>query len=91
MFERFEKLGVALGDVIDPNAYSSLGAIFREVVSNMAEEIIDEYSVNYPEQSAPISIVIPKEQLEVINADNNYMLNPPKHLSSPASSPWSRG
>ena len=75
MFERFEKLGLALGDVIDANAYSSLGSIFREVVSDMVEEIIDEYSVNYPEQSAPITIVIPKEQLDIINADENYSLN----------------
>lgn len=75
MFERFEKLGLALDSVVDANAYRSLGSIFREAVSDMAEEIIDEYSVNYPEQSAPITIVIPKEQLDIINSDENYALN----------------
>ena len=75
MFERFESLGMALGDVNDANAYSSLGSIFREVVSDMAEKIVDDYSVNYPEQSAPISIVIPKEQLDIINHDEGFALN----------------
>ena len=75
MFERFESLGMALGDVVDEGAYSSLGSIFREVISNMAEKIVDDYSVNYPEQSAPISIVIPKEQLDIINSDEDFTLN----------------
>ena len=75
MFERFEKMGMALGDVIDETAYKTLGSIFKTVVSDMAEEIIDEYSVNYPEQSAPITIVIPKEQLDMINANDSYILN----------------
>lgn len=75
MFERFENLGMALDDVIDEAAYASLGSIFRETISDMAEKIIDEYSVNYPEQSAPITIVIPKEQLDVINSDENITLN----------------
>lgn len=75
MFERFEDLGLALDSVVDVNAYNSLGSIFRKVVSDMAEEIIDEYSVNYPEQSAPISIVISREQLETINSDDNLVLN----------------
>lgn len=75
MYERFEALGMALGDVIDANAYSSLSAIFRDVVSGMAEEIIDEYSNNYPEQSAPITIVLSKEQLEAINTSDGITLN----------------
>lgn len=75
MFDKFESLGMALGDVIDEDAYSSLGSIFREIVSDMAEKIIDEYSANYPEQSAPITIVISKEQLDVINSDENLALN----------------
>lgn len=75
MFERFESLGMALGDVVDEAAYTSLGSIFKEVISNMAEKIVDDYSVNYPEQSAPISIVIPKEQLDIINSNENFTLN----------------
>ena len=75
MFERFEKLGLALDSVVNKDAYDALGSIFREAISDMAERIIDEYSANYPEQSAPITIVIPKEQLEVINADEDVILN----------------
>lgn len=75
MFERFESMGGALGDVIDPAAYQSLASIFREVVSEMAEQIIDEYSNNYPEQSAPITIVIPREQLDALNSSNGFTLN----------------
>lgn len=75
MFERFETLGMALDSVVNEAAYSSLSSIFRDVVSDMAEKIIDEYSANYPEQSAPISVVIPKEQLDVINADGKLSLN----------------
>lgn len=75
MFERFENLGMALGDVIDEAAYSSFASIFRETISDMAEEIIDEYSANFPEQSAPISIVIPHEQLDAINADEGLTMN----------------
>lgn len=75
MFERFETLGMVLDSVVDPNAYTSLKSVFREVVSEMAEEIIDEYSTNMPEQSAPITIVIPREQLDILNADENFTLN----------------
>lgn len=75
MFERFESMGMVLGDVVDEGAYASLGSIFRETISDMAEKIIDEYSANYPEQSAPITIVIPKEQLDAINTDEGITLN----------------
>ena len=75
MFERFETLGLALDSIVDPNAYTSLKSVFREVVSDMVEQVIDEYSNNYPEQSAPITIVIPREQLDVLNADGSLTLN----------------
>lgn len=75
MYDRFEALGMALGNVIDANAYSSLSAIFRDVISGMAEEIINEYSNNYPEQSAQITVVIPKEKLELINTSDGIKLN----------------
>ena len=75
LFERFEQLGSTFGDIVNPDAYSTLGAVFKDVVSQMAEEIIDEYSVNYPEQSAPITIVIPREQLDVINGGEDLVLN----------------
>lgn len=75
MFDRFESLGMALDGVIDEPAYASLASVFRDVVSDMAEKIVDEYSVNYPEQSAPVSIVIPKDQLNAINSGDGISLN----------------
>lgn len=75
MFERFESLGLALGDVVDENAYSSLKSVFRDRISDMTQEIIAGYTSNYPEQSAPITLVIPKEQLNTINAEEGITLN----------------
>lgn len=77
MFERFEALATTLNydSMVDLTNYTALSSVFDDVVSGMVEEIIDEYSNNYPEQSAPITIVIPKEQLDIINADENYSLN----------------
>ena len=77
MFERFEALATTLNydSMVDLANYAALSSIFDDVVSGMVEEIIDEYSNNYPEQSAPITIVIPKEQLDLINTDENYSLN----------------
>lgn len=75
MFDRFEQLGLVLDSVVDPTAYQTLGGIFKDVVSGVIEEVVDEYSNNYPEQSAPINIVIPREQLDIINNDGNITLN----------------
>ena len=77
MFERFEALATTLDydSMVDLENYKALSSVFDDVVSGMIEEIMDEYSNNYPEQSAPITIVIPKEKLNVINADENYSLN----------------
>ncbi len=76
MFKRFEAIAMAGDSVrIDNNSYKDLSSTFRQVISAMAEVIIEKYNVNYPEQSAPITIVIPKEQLDIINSDDNFMLN----------------
>ena len=77
MFQRFEALATTLNydSMVDLENYKALSSVFDEVVSGIAEEIIDEYSNNYPEQSAPITIVIPKELLDIINADESYALN----------------
>lgn len=77
MFESFEKLASTLNynPMENLTNYEALSSPFYDVISGIAEEIIDEYSNNYPEQSAPITIVIPKEQLDIINADENYSLN----------------
>ena len=75
MFERFESLGMALDGVINETAYTSLGSIFRDVVSEMAEKIVTEYSTNNPEQSSSITLVISKDQLKAINAEEGITLN----------------
>ena len=77
MFERFETLAstISYDSLIDLSNYAALASVFDDVVSGIIEEIIDEYSDNYPEQSAPITIVIPREQLDVINQNDNLMLN----------------
>ena len=75
MFERFEKLGLALDSVVNQKAYSALGSVFKEVISNMTERIVKEYSVNLPEQSTSSAIIIPKEQLDVINVGDALTLN----------------
>ena len=76
MYENFEKFAInGTGASLSSEDYKSLAATFKSEISKIAEEIIDEYSVNYPEQSAPISIVIPREQLETINSDEDLVLN----------------
>lgn len=76
MFKRFEAIAMVGDSVrIDNSSYKDLSSTFRQVISAMAEEIIDKYNVNYPEQSAPITIVIPKEQLDIINSDDSFVLN----------------
>lgn len=77
MFESFERLASTLNynPMENLTNYEALSSPFYDVISGIAEEIIDEYSNNYPEQSAPITIVIPKEQLDIINADENFSLN----------------
>ena len=81
MYNRLELL-IDQGQVIfnnsspaTPAAYSALSALFREEVSGIVDQVITEYTSNAPEQSAPITIIIPKEWLDVINANENYILN----------------
>lgn len=75
LFDRYEKLGQALGDVIDEAAYQSLASVFKDVVSDMTEKIIDEYTKNYPEQTAPITIILSPEQIDAINSGEGLTLN----------------
>lgn len=81
MYDRLETL-IDQGQVIfnnstpaTPTAYSALSALFREEVSGIVEQVIEEYTHNAPEQSAPITIIVPKEWLDVINANEEYILN----------------
>lgn len=55
--------------------YSTLSALFREEVSGVIENVIDELTYNAPEQTATIPFVIPKEVLDKINANEEYNLN----------------
>lgn len=75
MFERLEELGYTFDSVVSQEAYTSLSSIFHGVISSIAEEIIDEYANNYPEQSVSVIIKIPHDQLDIINANNNFALN----------------
>jgi hypothetical protein len=75
LYERFEKLGNALGFVEDKGAYETLGSVFKDVVSDMTFNIISEYTNSHPERSSEISLTISKEQLETINANDNLTLN----------------
>lgn len=75
MFVKAERLGMALDSEISASSYAALGAIFKERISDMTEKIIAEYSTNSPEQSAPITIVMDKEQLDAINSDEGLTLN----------------
>lgn len=81
MYNRLEAL-IDQGQVIfnnsspaTPTAYSALSALFREEVSGIVDEVIEEYTHNAPEQSAPITIIVPREWLDVINANEDYILN----------------
>lgn len=81
MYNRLEAL-IDQGQVIfnnsspaTPAAYSALSALFREEVSGIVDEVIEEYTHNAPEQSAPITIIVPREWLDVINANEEYILN----------------
>ena len=81
MYSRIEDL-IDEGQIIFDNStpanftdYSSLSAVFREELSNIVENVIDELTYNTPEVSASISIVIPQEVLDKINANEVYNLN----------------
>lgn len=81
MYSRIEDL-IDEGQIIFDNStpanftdYSSLSAVFREELSGIVENVIDELTHNTPEVSASISIVIPQEVLDKINANEVYNLN----------------
>ncbi len=59
----------------NPAAYTTLSALFREEVSGMIENVIDELVYNAPEQTTTISFVVPREVLDKINANEEYDLN----------------
>lgn len=77
MFERFEGLATTMDydSIVDFTNYKTLASVFNDVISGIVEEIIDEYSYNYPEQSVPITIVVPREQLDIINNNEELKLN----------------
>ena len=75
MFERFQSIVQAGDSVIDVNAYKTLSSLFRERISDMTEKIVAEYSKGNQEQTASITIAIPKEQLDVINDGESVTLN----------------
>ena len=81
MYNRIEAL-IDQGQIIFDNStpatitdYSALSALFREEVSGIIEDVVDELTYTAPEQTATIPIVIPKEILDKINANEEYNLN----------------
>lgn len=77
MFERLESMGTVFDSLtpVNQTAYNTLSSIFREEISGIVEEVMQEYTTNSPEQSAPITIVIPKEKLDILNSNEDYVLN----------------
>lgn len=75
MFERYEELGRALGNVIDNGAYKDLGSVYRDRLSDMTHKIIEKYTYSQPEKTTTIPITITKEQLDAINANGSMTLN----------------
>ena len=75
MFERYEELGRALGNVIDNEAYKDLSSVYRERLSDMAHKIIEKYTHSQPEKTTTIPITITTEQLDAINANGSVTLN----------------
>lgn len=75
MFERFQTIGEAGESVIDYNSYNSMKSIFDDRISDMTEKILKECLAGNSEMAAPITIVIPRKQLDIINADKNLTLN----------------
>lgn len=81
MYDRITALidqGQIIFDNTTPAAfteYSTLSALFREEVSGIIEEVVDELTYNSPEQTATISIAIPRDILDIINGNDEYKLN----------------
>lgn len=82
MYDRLEAL-IDQGQVVfnettpvSPTAYSALAALFREELSRVVEDVVDELTYHEPEQTATIPIVIPREALDQINANEDYVFNP---------------
>lgn len=81
MYNRLEAL-IDQGQVIfdnstpvSPTAYSALSALFREEVSGIIEEVIEELTYNEPEQTATIPVVISSEVLDRINSGEDYVFD----------------
>ena len=77
MYNRFDSLArnMSYDSIIDYSNYKTISSTFEESISGVVEEIIDEYNNNYPEQSAPVTIVIPREELEKLNNEGSMALN----------------
>ena len=80
LFERFEKLGLAVDSVVNKEAYDALGSTFQKILSEMTDNIIYDKSYNPSEQATHISIVLTKDQLDAINAGDEITLNVQKEF-----------
>ena len=77
MFERFENVAtnMVFDSLVDYTNYATMSAVFDTVISGIINEVIDDYSTNTPEQSVPITIVLPREQIDILNSDGTLTLN----------------
>ena len=73
MFDRLEKLGLALDSVVNEPAYNTLGSIYRERMSDMIERTINSSALT--EQTSSGQIVFTKEEIDAINAGETVTFN----------------
>lgn len=79
MYNRIEMLISPVFDnstpVIPESSYNTLCALFKDDISEMIEQIIQEYMAGNIEVSVPITINVSKECLDAINSNEEYILN----------------
>lgn len=80
MFNKFKdiaQVNIQSGHVLQPDQFTSLKAIYEDILSGIAEEIFDEYNRNaHPEYTVTARFNLLPEELETINAGKPLILNP---------------
>lgn len=77
LFERFDTLASTLNydSIIDYTNYGALTAVFDDAISEIIESVVSEYSMNAPEQTAPQTFVMSREQIDALNNGEEVILN----------------
>ncbi|MBN2511478.1 MAG: hypothetical protein JXB18_00940, partial [Sedimentisphaerales bacterium] len=80
MFSKFKDIATVNtqnGYVLQPDQFTSLKAIYEDILSGIAEEIFDQYNRNArPEYTVKARFNLLPEELENINAGQTLVLNP---------------